>query len=181
MPLATFLNHNAQPHHRPVATSTLNRDGSSTASPCHMVLPTLLVGCVAANASELLRKFRAMGIADVDVVDDMDTALRCVGERDYAIIVLHQDIASQAMTGLFVQVALAFHASDQPAILLVGPACGSTPDLSDVTRLDPDCDSASFSRAVRTAIAASGAQCKSSFYCRRAACSLKPRDQLRRT
>jgi hypothetical protein len=139
-----------------------------------MVMPTLIVEFAAKSATHLVENFQAMGISDVDVVNDMDAALSCFGEREYSIVVLREDVGGQGNTALLARFAMAFHPSDQPAILLIRKDDGSTQDLPEVTRLDPECNDVDFAGAVRAAIAASGAQCRSRPYCRRPSCPLKP-------
>jgi hypothetical protein len=173
MPLASPLIRNTSAQRQPEALLR-RRAGTQAAGPCHMVMPTLIVEFAATSATHLVEKFRTMGISDVDVVNDVDAALSCFGEREYAIVVLRQDVAGQANTALLVRFAMAFHPSDQPAILLFGKADVSIPDLPEVTRLDPECNDADFAEAVRAAIATSGAQCRSIPYCRRTPCPLGP-------
>ena len=174
MPFASPLIHNTSTQRRQPEALPRHRAGTPSTGPCHIVMPTLIVEFAATSATHLVQKFQAMGISDVDVVNDMDAALSCLGEREYAIVVLSQDVAGHADTALLVRFALAFHPSDQPALLLIGRADGSTPGPPEVTRLNPECNDADFAGAVRAAIAASGAQCRSRPYCRRTSCPLRP-------
>jgi hypothetical protein len=160
----------------PTASADLARSG-----PCHMVLPTLIVEPDPIAASRLLARFRAMGNTDVDVVGAMDAAMRSVGEREYAIVALREDVAGHAMAELFVRAAMACDASGQPAILLIGSADAAGTRPQEVGRLDPECDDGVFTRTVRAAIATSGTRCKSAPYCRRTTCPLDTPSLERRT
>ncbi len=142
-------------------------------------MPTLVVEPDAAVAARLVERFEAMGIADVDVVEGVEAALRCIGEREYAIFALRQHAGTAAMVDLFVHVATAVNGTDQPAVLSVGGVQAALP--SDVVSLDPDCGQDAFARTVRRAVAQSGARCKSRPYCHRATCPLDAPDGPSRT
>ena len=75
MPFASPLVHITSTQRRQPEALPRHRAGTPAKGPCHMVLPTLIVEFAATSATHLVQKFQAMGISDVDVVNDMDAAL----------------------------------------------------------------------------------------------------------
>ncbi len=149
-----------------------SHDGRAwTVAPCPAALPTLLVEADPTVALRHVARFADAGILDVDIVETIAEAMRCVGEREYCILVAGSSAEGPGMQALFFDLAAAVAGPDRPAMLVSG-GDGAGPLPAHATWFSQDADQAAFVEALRTAIDSSSAHCKSAHFCRTRACPL---------
>ncbi|MHB2170124.1 hypothetical protein [Alsobacter sp. R-9] len=144
-------------------------------SPCHAIMPTLVVEPDGAVADALTASLGTLGIGDVDIVGTLEDALRRIGEREYSIIVVRHDAGPRALVDLFVTMAASLHGEGNPAMVVTGAGSSSEHWLPVPVEWLPEPRRPEEARAaVRRAVAAAGTSCGSAPYCRRRTCPLLP-------